>query len=627
MNVALNPAHSHENRNVVIAALGIVFGDIGTSPLYTMKECFSGAYPVAPSAENILGILSLILWSLIIVVSLKYVTFIMRMDNKGEGGILALLSLVQQRAGLSAKRRSRMVILGLVGASLFYGDGIITPAISVLSAVEGIEVLKSDLHDYVIPITLGVLLLLFGIQSKGTSLVGSLFGPVMLLWFCTLAYTGIHMIEKNPEVLNAVNPVHAWYFFKLNGHHALLALGGVVLAITGGEALYADMGHFGRAPIQKSWFLIVLPALLLNYFGQGALLMQNPEAARNPFYLMLSPASIPPMIVLATMATIIASQAVISGAFSLTMQAIQLGYLPRLAIKHTSAEEIGQIYLPWINWALFVGIVCLVLGFQSSSELAAAYGIAVTGTMMMTTILAYVVVSKVWCWGTRTSLMIAAFFLVIDVGFFSANAVKFIEGGWFPVLIGSFVLILLTTWKRGRDLVLEKQEEISPTVEEFLREIEVHDPVRVNGTAVFLTPHRKGVPPALMQNLEHNKVLHDKVVLMTVVTENIPRVSPEKRREVRQLSSFMFRVVLHYGFMEQPDIPRALKSCSRGFDTDPRTTIFFLWRETIIPSSPSKMVLWRLRLFTNMARNTGSAAIYFRIPPEKVVELGTQMMI
>jgi KUP system potassium uptake protein len=620
------PVQSRDKRNLVVAALGIVFGDIGTSPLYTMKECFAGIYPVAPTPGNILGILSLIFWSLILIVTLKYVVLVMRADNKGEGGIIALLSLVEQQARLSPRWRAVMLTLGLIGASLFYGDGIITPAISVLSAVEGLEVLKPELHEYVIPVTLGMLVGLFLIQSRGTGQIGGLFGPVMLAWFGSLSYFGVISILKSPGVLEALNPIHAARFFAEHGPYSVLAMGGVVLAITGAEALYADMGHFGRSPIRKAWFLMVLPALLLNYFGQGALLMQDPEAAKNPFYLLVPAGMLAPMIVLASMATIIASQAMISGAFSLTVQAIQLGFCPRLTIRYTSAEEMGQIFLPWINWALLAGVVGLVLGFRSSGELAAAYGIAVTGTMTMTTILAFVLMTRIWRWNPWLSGALALAILTVDLTYFFANLVKVVDGGWFPIAVGSLVFLVMSTWRKGRELVVGKLEENAVPMDDFLAGIEARPPVRVPGTAVFLTAHPKGIPPALLQNLEHNKVLHETVVLMTVTTESVPRVAPEKRREISQLSDGMFRVVLHYGFMEQPNVPRVLKSC-RGFDADSRDTTFFLSRETVIPRPNEQMALWRLRLFVSMARNTGSAAAYFRIPTERVVELGTQLVL
>jgi KUP system potassium uptake protein len=519
-----------------------------------------------------------------------------------------------------------MVTLGLIGASLFYGDGIITPAISVLSAVEGLEVLKPELHEYVIPLTLSMLVGLFLIQRHGTGQIGALFGPIMLAWFGSLAYFGLQSILKSPGVLQAMNPVYGVRFFVHHGSYAFLAMGGVVLAITGAEALYADMGHFGRSPIRKAWFIVVLPALALNYFGQGALLMHHPEAAKNPFYLLVQPGLLGPMIVLAAAATIIASQAMISGAFSLTVQAIQVGFAPRLQIRHTSAEEMGQIYMPAINWTILAGVVGLVLGFQTSGSLAAAYGIAVTGTMTMTSILSFVLMTRIWRWNLWLSAGLVLAILCIDLTFFSANAVKIVDGGWFPMAVGSLVFLVMSTWRQGRELVLEKVGDTILTKDQFLARIEADPPVRVPGSAVFLTAHRKGIPLALMQNLEHNKVLHENVVLMTVMTESVPRVAPEKRREVLRLSDGMFRVILHYGFMEQPNVPRILKTC-REFDLDPLDTTFFLSRESVIPEPNPGMAVWRQRLFVGMARNTGSAAAYFRIPVERVVELGTQIVL
>jgi KUP system potassium uptake protein len=626
-SVTLLPSEQREHKNLMIAALGVVFGDIGTSPLYTMRECFNGPHGVQPTADNILGVLSLIFWSVMVIISLKYVVFIMRADNKGEGGIMALMSLILQKAKIYPQFKVLLLGLGLIGASLFYGDGIITPAISVMSAVEGLKVLKPELHTYVIPLSLAVLIGLFGFQRRGTAQVGALFGPIMLVWFGSLAALGALSLAKAPEVLQAINPAHAVHFFTIHHGQAILTLGAVVLAVTGGEALYADMGHFGREPIRKAWFLLVLPALMLNYFGQGALLINSPEAVQNPFYHLVPSGALALMIGLATLATIIASQAVISGAFSLTSQAIQLGFCPRLGIQYTSEEERGQIYIAWINWALMIGIVGLVLGFRSSSSLAAAYGIAVTGTMTIDTILAFVVVYSLWKWNPVVSGIVALGFLTVDLSFLAANAIKIVEGGWFPLTIGTIVFTLLTTWKRGRDLVLEILREESTPIDEFLANLAENPPARVPGTAVFMTSSREGVPYALLHNLKHNKVLHETVVLMTVLTENIPRVPPEKRREIRKLSEQFYRINLHYGFKETPNIPRVLKSSSRDFDIDLSDTTFFLSRETLIPKATPKMPLWRLKLFIGMARNTSSAINFFRIPPDRVVEIGVQLML
>ncbi len=625
--ITYSPYHHKENPSLVIAALGVVFGDIGTSPLYTLKECFTGAHSLAASPANILGILSLVFWAILLVISIKYVMFIMRADNKGEGGIMALMSLVVQKAQISPGARTALMILGLIGAALFYGDGIITPAISVLSAVEGLEVLKPGLSQFIIPIALAVLITLFSAQKHGTERVGGLFGPIMVIWFVSLASFGLISLHKTPAVLLAMNPLHGWRFFAEHGWHGALTLGAVVLAVTGGEALYADMGHFGRAPIRKAWFLLALPALVLNYFGQGALLMREPLAIHNPFYLTVAPGWLSFMILLATAATVIASQAVISGAFSLTSQAIQLGYCPRLSIKHTSEGEKGQIYVPVINVALMVGVIGLIVGLQSSTKLAAAYGIAVTGTMAIDTILAFVVFLSLWRWNPLASGLLAFLFLSVDLAFFGANIPKIPDGGWFPLVIGGLVFILLSTWKRGRELVVEKLQEEAMPAAEFLSLIEAHPPTRVSGTAVYMSSSRQGIPPSLLNNLKHNKVLHHNVIIMTVITESVPRVAPEKRREVQKIGVSLFRVNLHYGFAETPNIPKALKSSSREFDIDPADTYYFLNRETLIAKRSPKLAMWRIRLFIAMARNAGSAASYFQIPVERVVELGTQVVI
>ena len=621
------PQTSRDSKGLIVAALGVVFGDIGTSPLYTLKECFGGSHPVLPSDENILGILSLVFWSVLIVISLKYVVFIMRADNKGEGGIMALMSLVTQKARLGPGLKALLMGLGLMGASLFYGDGVITPAISVLSAVEGLEVLKPQLHDFIIPIALAVLILLFRSQHHGTGKVGQLFGPIMLLWFSSLAVIGLESLLETPEVLRALDPRRAVDFFRENGWHGFLTLGAVVLSVTGGEALYADMGHFGRIPIRKAWFYVALPALMLNYFGQAALLTRDPAAISSPFYLMVPPAWLSFMIILATLATVIASQAVISGAFSLTAQAIQLGFCPRLTIKYTSEDEMGQIYVPAINTMLMVGVIVLIVGLQSSSKLAAAYGIAVTGTMAIDTILAFVVVLSLWKWNAFLSGLVALLFLMVDLAFFGANIPKIPDGGWFPLVIGAVVFVLLSTWKSGRSVLQNKLQEKAMPVEEFLARTVAQPPVRVSGTAVYLTLSRQGIPLALLNNLRHNRALHDNVIIMSVVTEPLPRVAPEKRRDVQKLADSLFRITLHYGFAESPNIQKALRSSSREITIDPNETYFFMSRETLIAKPSPLMALWRIRLFIGMARNAGSAARYFQIPLDRVVELGTQVMI
>jgi KUP system potassium uptake protein len=620
-------SHSRDNSGLVIAALGIVFGDIGTSPLYTLKECFAGVNALPATPENITGILSLVFWSILIVISLKYVVFIMRADNRGEGGIMALMSLVGHKAKISPITRSGLMVLGLIGASLFYGDGVITPAISVLSAVEGLEILRPTLHPYIVPIALAVLITLFGAQRHGTRKVGGLFGPIMVVWFVSLAGFGLTSLLETPEIMNAVNPRHAVEFFGRNGWLGSLTLGAVVLAVTGGEALYADMGHFGRTPIRKAWFWVALPALLLNYFGQGALLIRDPAAIQNPFYLLVPPGALTYMITVATLATVIASQAVISGAFSLTSQAIQLGFCPRLMIRYTSDEEMGQIYVPAVNLALMVGVIGLIVTMESSTRLAAAYGIAVTGTMAIDTILAFVVVYSLWKWNPVLSGIVALGFLTVDLAFFGANVPKIPDGGWFPLIIASAIFLLLSTWKRGRDLLQHRLQEEAMPVADFVAEIEQSRPVRVPGTAVFLASSRQGIPLALLNNLKHNKVMHENVVMMTVITEPLPRVASDKRRTVQKVADSLFRVNLHYGFAESPNIPRALKSSSREFDISPTETNFFLSRETLIAKASPRMALWRIKLFIIMARNAGSAANYFHIPANHVIELGAQVIL
>lgn len=620
------PGHKETQAGLALAAIGVVFGDIGTSPLYTMKMVFHGSHGIAPLHDSVLGALSLVLWSLLIVVSLKYVVFIMRADNRGEGGIMALLALTLKNSPGDTRSRWLLMSMGLFGAALFYGDGVITPAISILSAVEGLEIATPALKPFVIPLTLSVLVGLFLIQRRGTASVGALFGPVMVIWFIMLAILGIANILQEPAVLKAVNPLYGVHFFQEHKWSAFLALGAVVLAVTGGEALYADMGHFGRLPIRTAWFGLVLPSLLLNYFGQGALLIHQPGAIENPFYLLAPSWALYPMVALATVATVIASQAVISGAFSVTRQAMQLGYCPRLEIQHTSEKEIGQVYLPAINMALLAAIIVLVLGFGSSENLAAAYGIAVTGTMAIDTVLAVVVAHHLWKWGWLRCSLVAAFFLVIDLSFFGANALKIPQGGWFPLLVAIVVFTMLSTWKRGRQLLFERLNDGAIALEPFLNGIAAHPPTRVSGTAVFLTASTEGVPHAMLHNLLHNKVLHDRVVLLTVITEDVPHVPDIDHVEVQPLSNNFFRIVMRFGFKDEPDIPATLAQCNEhGFPFNMMETSFFLSRETLIPTVAPGMALWREKLFVSMSRNAGSATAYFKIPTNRVVELGTQV--
>ncbi len=611
---------------LALAALGVVYGDIGTSPLYAIKEVFAGAHPVPVTPDNVMGVLSLVFWSLIIVVSVKYVAFIMRADNRGEGGIMALMALALRKTKDAQRTQAFIMLLGIFGAALFYGDGVITPAISVLSAVEGLEVALPALQRYVIPVTTAVLIALFVFQRRGTADIGALFGPIMILWFGTLAVLGIVNILAEPGVIRSLNPIHGLAFFRAQPWLGFLALGGVVLVVTGTEALYADMGHFGRKPIQLAWFGFVLPALVLNYFGQGALLIHEPAAVENPFYHLAPAWALYPLIALATAATVIASQAVISGAYSITRQAIQLGYSPRMEVQHTSEQEIGQIYLPGINWALFAAVLALVLGFRTSTNLASAYGIAVTGTMVITTILAFIVVRRLWGWGWIKGGLVILFFLTIDLAFFSANAIKIESGGWFPLVFGLGIFTLMTTWKRGRQLVHERLQQEAIALEPFIAGLGHSSLTRVPGTAIFLTGNPNGVPHALLHNMKHNKVLHERIVLVTVRVLDEPHVPQVERIVTEALANNFYRIIIRYGFKDDPDIPEALESCTQcGVPFDMMDTSFFLGRETLIPRPGAGMFLWREKLFVAMTRNASSAASFFSIPPNRVVELGTQI--
>jgi len=610
---------------MILGTIGIVYGDIGTSPLYAMKETFAGHHPLPVDAIHVFGILSLVFWSIMVLVTLKYVTLIMRADNRGEGGSLALLALV---TSVTRGRVQQWVIpaLGIFAAALFFGDSMITPAISVLSAVEGLELIAPALEPFVIPVTAGILLGLFSIQKRGTATVGLIFGPIMCLWFVTLAGLGLMQIARHPAVLAAALPTHAFAFVLAYPTTAFFALGTVVLAVTGGEALYTDMGHFGRRPIRLSWMFFVLPALLLNYFGQGALLIAEPAAIRNPFFLLVPTWALAPLVLLATAATIIASQAVISGAFSIARQAVQLGYLPRMTIVHTSGREAGQIYVPFTNWVLCVAVLALVVGFGSSSNLAAAYGIAVTGTMMIDTILVGFVMLHVWKWPPLAAHAIAGALIAIDVAYFSSNALKLPHGGWFPLVVAIVSFTLLTTWKRGRSHVFRRIREDSVPLAVLLASVD--DIRRVPGTAVFMTSDPDGTPSALLHNLKHNKVLHERVFLLTVVTAERPYVSAAERVEYTDLGCGFYRLICHYGFMQQPDIPAALAACAcHGHHFDMMDTTFYLSREVIIPSLTPAMAAWRERLFALMNQNASPAHEFFRIPNNRVVELGTQIEI
>ena len=619
-------ATSARSSSLMLAALGVVYGDIGTSPLYTIKEIFAGKHhPVPINEPNVLGMLSLIFWSLIVVVSLKYVVFVMRADNKGEGGIMALMALVLRGLG-DSPRAGYLMLLGLFGAALFYGDSVITPAISVLSAIEGLEVATPAFKPFIIPLTLIIITVLFMVQKFGTGKVGRWFGPIMLLWFVTLGLLGLINIIKSPEVLAALNPLYAVNFFQAHPKMGFFALGASVLALTGAEALYADMGHFGRKPIQQAWFLLVLPALVLYYFGQGALLLHDATSVENPFYLLAPSWALYPLVALSTSAAVIASQAVISGAFSITRQAIQLGYAPRMLVQHTSSEEQGQIYLPGINWALFVTVVALVVGFHSSSSLAAAYGIAVTGTMVMTTTLSFIVVRRLWRWHWTLSVLVIGIFITVDIAYFAANLLKVHDGGWFPLALGGLIFTAMTTWKRGRMLLHKRLAEDALPLDLFIQS--ANDVTTVQGTAVFLTGQQHKVPHALLHSIKHYKCLHERVVIMHVEVHDEPYIPLSARAEVQRINDQFFTVSIHYGFMDEIDLPQSLTCCERyALSFDVMDTSFFLGRETLIPKLKSEMWFWREKMFITMYRNAGSASTFFKIPPNRIVELGAQVVL
>lgn len=624
-----NNTHKTALHTMALAALGVVFGDIGTSPLYTMKEVFSaGHHPLALNPDNVYGILSLITWALILIVSVKYVAFIMRADNRGEGGIMALLALASRNVAGNKVKQRNIMLLGILGACMFYADGMITPAISVLSAVEGLEIAAPKLHNAIVPITLVVLFGLFWAQSKGTAVVGKLFGPVMLLWFGTLGVLGAINIAHDPSILKALNPFYAEQFFVHQPWIAFVALGAVVLAVTGAEALYADMGHFGRFPIRLAWFGFVLPALLLNYFGQGALMLHNPVAVKNPFYLLAPEWALFPLIGLATLATVIASQAVITGAFSVSRQALQLGFLPRMHIQHTSESEQGQVYMPRVNWGLMIGVMALVIGFRSSGNLAAAYGIAVTGDMVITTLLAAVVFREVWHWSKLKTGLLIGLFLIIDLAFFGANVLKIPDGGWVPLVIGLIIFVLMLTWKSGRSLLIKKIKSEAMEIAPFIEAVAAHPPPRVPGTAVFLTPNPEGVPHAMLHNLKHNKVLHEKVVILTVKFLDVPHTNQEERISVEAMLHEFYRITVRYGFKDEPDIPRDLALCeARGIYLDPMDTSYFIGKEILIASQTSEMAIWRKKIFIGMFRSAETITNQFKLPPNRVVELGSQVAI
>jgi KUP system potassium uptake protein len=611
-----------------LAALGVVYGDIGTSVLYAVRESFHHSHGILPTRDNVLGVLSLITWALVLVISIKYAVFVLRADNRGEGGILALTSLVTPVGALKPSPRWVLVMLGLFGTALLYGDGVITPVISVLSAVEGLEVATPVLEPYVIPITIAILVALFAMQSRGTASVGRIFGPVTLVWFATIAVLGIMHIVRDPTVFAAVNPWYGARFFLQNGWNGFLVLGSVFLVVTGGEALYADMGHFGRKPIRLAWYYVVLPALLLNYFGQGAMLIHRPETVENPFFHMAPRWALYPVVVIATLAAVIASQALITGAFSLTMQAVQLGYIPRVQIEHTSARERGQIYIPQVNWLLMLSCIGLVLGFRDSSHVAAAYGVAVTATMVITTLLLFRVERERWKWPLWASALFTIVFLAIDLAFFGANIVKIPHGGWFPLVVGAIIFTGMSTWKTGRRILSERLSAGTLPVELFLKDVAARPPHRVPGTAVFMYSNPVGTPPALLHSLKHYKVLHERTVFLSVATEEVPHLEDAERLEVQELGHGFYRITVRYGFMEEPDVPEALARVDvPGLDLSPGRTSYFLGRETLIPSSERGMARWRESLFALMSRNARPATAFFGLPPNRVVELGAQIRL
>ncbi len=619
-----SPEKNARTTALIIAALGVVYGDIGTSPLYAIRECFHGPHAVAVTPDHILGVLSLVFWSLVIVISIKYLMVVMRADNQGEGGIIALMALVSNLAGRPTRRQWWLVTLGLFGAALLYGDGMITPAISVLSAIEGLEVVTPVMKPYVVPITAIILFFLFRIQRNGTGRIGALFGPVTFIWMSVLAIWGIVSIVQSPVVFKALNPAYAIGFVSEYGLHSVKTLGVVFLVVTGGEALYADMGHFGLNPIRRAWFSIVLPALALNYFGQGAFLLRSPEHAVNPFYHMLPEWALIPMVVLATTATIIASQAVIAGAFSLTWQAVQLGFIPRMHVKHTSEEEIGQVYIPFVNTGLLVATIALVLGFKTSSNLASAYGLAVSTDMVITTLLLFVAMIQIWKWNVFLAMAVCSGFLVVDLAFFSANIIKFADGGWFPLLIGLSILVIMTTWRRGRQLLEERMRERRISFEDLKkRRTQV---TRVPGTGVFLERDPTDVPPTVMRIQRHLNVLFARVIVLSIQTERVPRVPDKDRLTVESLQDNMYRVVARYGFDEMPHVPKILRACGeKGLEVDPSEVTYVMSRETLVVTRREGMAMWRERLFAFLSRNSTMASDTFRIPARHVLEIGAEL--
>lgn len=613
---------------LALGALGIVFGDIGTSPLYAFRECFIHHPNIGPTPENILGILSLILWSLIITICFKYMFIVLKADNRGEGGILSLMALSMRQVEKDSFRFRVIVALGIFGAALLYGDGVITPAISVLSAVEGLQIIAPSMEPLIAPFTFVIITILFAFQAAGTYKIGNIFGPLILIWFLVIGALGLSSILENPDVLRAINPFYGYEFLFNNGALGVSVLGSVVLVITGGEALYADMGHFGRKPIKLAWFTIVLPGLILNYFGQGALVLKNAEAIQNPFYLLSPGWMLAPLVILATLATVIASQALISGVFSLTRQAVQLGFVPRIQIIHTSSREIGQIYIPFINWCLFIGVIWLVFNFETSSRLAAAYGLAVTATMVITTMLAYIVAIQLWKWPKLPAFLLFLLLLIIDATFFLPNLLKVFHGGWVPLAIGLAVYIMMTTWKEGRAILASALKSRSVSIDAFLKKLDTHSPIRVPGTGIYMSSDTWGVPVPLLHNLKHNKIVHERVIILTITTHEMPQVPKDERVIVTDLGLNVFRVVAQYGFMETPKIRHIFEACrAQGIDLHVEESTFVLGRETIIASKFPGMAIWREKLFAVMTKNAQRPTAFFKIPPNQVIEVGIQVEI
>jgi len=624
--------HPHKKGasiSLMFAAIGVVFGDIGTSPLYALKECFSPEHGIPFSADAVYGVISMVFWAFAIVVSLKYVLFVMRANNHGEGGILALMALALRTAPTGSKRSLLIIMAGVFGACMFYGDAIITPAISVLSAVEGLEVISKDLSSYVIPVTIIILTILFMIQKTGTDIVGKLFGPIMMAWFVVIGLMGLNQVVQNPAIFTAVNPMHAIYFMYQHALQGFIVLGAVFLVLTGAEALYADMGHFGVKPIRMGWFFIVMPCLLLNYFGQGAMFLSRPETISNPFFLMVSEEFVFPLVILATAATVIASQAVISGAFSMTSQAILLGFVPRMKVRHTSDREIGQIYMPLVNWVLLALVIIVVLAFKKSENLAAAYGIAVTTTMIITTFLAAIVMRVVWRWNTFLVTFVISAFLIVDFAFLSANLLKILEGGWFPLLLGAVCFVLLMTWYQGRKILRQNATNNGIELKGFIEALMMHPPHRVDGTAVFLTAHVDYVPVSFLHNLKHNHILHERVFFLKVSIWDVPYVKDEERITLRDLGNGIYIVRAVYGFNETPDVGQITELIEKSSDLklDPMNTSFFLSRDTIVSTEIPGMALWRERLFGWMYQNAARQSDFIKIPANRLVELGAKVEI